>query len=322
MEHNDKTLQFLKEFVNDDLNHFNNNLNKLIKDYERKTKRLDKIIKQSDKQQTKLISLNEELDQYKNHLEKKVQEEITKREEKEKMLLQQSKLAAMGEMMDAVAHQWKQPINIIKMQIDMIRYDFEDDLITNEYIQNLQNKIFFQIDHMTNTLNEFRSFFRPNKEVTEFDAKDMVQKVLLLVKDEFIKNRIDINLEVKQNFKLMGVENEFKHLILNIINNAKDAFNENDIKERNLTITILVENKTKKIQIEDNAGGIPNHVIKDIFKANVTTKEEGKGTGIGLYMSSQIAQKHHGDLTVQNLNGGARFIFQTNSYSADNLFVS
>ena len=305
----DKTIQFIEKFLDEDYVDLKENLETLLSDYQRKSKRLDKIMSQSDKQQLKLIKLNEELDEYKNHLELKVEEEIKKREEKEKMLLQQSKLAAMGEMMDAVAHQWKQPINIINMQVDMINYDYEDGLINDEYIKEFQGKVSSQVKHMTSTLNEFRSFFRPSKEASNFNIKKMIEKVLLLVKDEFVKNRIIITVNDNGNFNLDGVENEFKHLILNIINNSKDAFNDNNRDDRKILINILEDETSKSIEIIDNAGGIPEHVIDDIFKANVTTKEEGKGTGIGLYMSSQIAEKHNGSLNVINIEDGAKFTF-------------
>jgi C4-dicarboxylate-specific signal transduction histidine kinase len=138
----------------------------------------------------------------------------------------------------------------------------------------------------------------------------MIDKVLLLVKDEFMKNQIKITVNEIQTFTLIGVENEFKHLILNIINNAKDAFIDNNIEKREILINILFDEKSKKVELCDNAGGIPTHIIDDIFKANFTTKEEGKGTGIGLYMSSQIATKYHGTLSVENINNGAKFTFE------------
>jgi len=306
----DKTIQFIENFLNTDYNSLQSNLEILLKDYKRKTKRLDKIIKQSDNQQKEMIRLHEELDEYKNSLEIKVEQEIKKREEKEKMLLQQSKLAAMGEMIDAVAHQWKQPINIINMQVDILGYDYEDKLVNKTYIENFQHTIFEHIQHMTNTLNEFRTFFRPNKNVEEFNVKSMVEKVLLLTKDEFIKNMITINLNDTNNFTIIGVENEFKHLILNIINNAKDAFIDNNINNRVININLITNATSNIIEIIDNAGGIPENIINDIFKANVTTKDESKGTGIGLYMSSQIATKHNGTLKVYNVTNGAKFIFE------------
>ena len=210
-----------------------------------------------------------ELDQFKNNLEVKVKEEIEKRKEKEKMLFQQSKLASMGEMMDAVAHQWKQPINIISMGVDVIDLDFMMGKIDENYINEFKNNIFLQINHMTNTLDEFRSFFRPNKEYQKFNMEAMINSVLLLIQDDFIKNKIEITVNITQNFTLIGIENEFKHLVLNILNNSKDAFNENNLKNRKININIL-ENKTvKKLEITDNAGGIPIYILNDIFKANI-----------------------------------------------------
>ena len=310
MDNEDRAIRYIEDFLQNDHLSLEKNLKILLKEYKRKSKRLDKILKQTDKQQKIMLDLHTELDEYKNHLEEKVEQEIKKREEKEKMLIQQSKLAAMGEMMDAVAHQWKQPINIINMQVDMVGYDFEDGIIDQKYIDDFQAKVSSQVKHMTSTLTEFRSFFRPNKEPKEFSIKKMVQSVLLLVKDEFVKNRITISVNDTQNFSLIGIENEFKHLILNIINNSKDAFNDNDRKDRKIQINILHDDISKTIEIIDNAGGIPEHVIDDIFHANVTTKAEGKGTGIGLYMSSQIATKHNGTLGVVNVSDGAKFIFE------------
>jgi C4-dicarboxylate-specific signal transduction histidine kinase len=306
----DKTVEYIDRFLKDDYVTLKNNLEILLKDYKRKSKRLDKIINQSDRQQRQMIKLNEELDDHKNNLELKVLQEIKKRQEKEKMLLQQSRLASMGEMMDAVAHQWKQPISIMSMQVEMMGYDFEDDLLDEEYIKEFQSKITNQIEYMTSTLNEFRSFFRPSKDVKAFDVKMMVDKVLLLVKDEFMRNTITIEVNAEDNFMLNGIENEFKHLLINIINNSKDAFIENSITNRKIRIDIFTNKEHKYIEIMDNAGGIPVDIIDDIFKANVTTKEEGKGTGIGLYMSSQIAQKHNGILSVQNVENGAKFTFE------------
>lgn len=306
----DKTLKYLKNFLNSDLQTFSDSLEELVKDYERKSNRLNKIIKTSDKQYAQLIKLNEELDEYKNHLEIKVEEEIEKRKQHEKILFQQSKMAAMGEMMDAVAHQWKQPIGIISLKADILKYDYASNEIDEKYIDEFEQSIKNQINHMINTLDEFRTFFRPNKDIKEFDVKEMIEKVLFLLKDELIKNQIVVEVNDYQNFSLNGIENEFKHLILNLINNSKDAFNEKEIKKRKITINLLADDDSKTIEVLDNAGGIPEDIIEDIFKANVTSKDEDKGTGIGLYMSSQIAEKHNGTLSVENIEDGAKFIFR------------
>jgi len=235
-------------------------------------------------------------------------EEIEKRLLNEKLLLQQSKMAAMGEMMDSVAHQWKQPLNALSMYSEIVKSDFEEGSVDQAYIETFSQNIQIQIDHMVDTLDEFRSFFRPNKKREKFGIGEIIDSVLFLSKDEFLKSRITVEVERKNEIYLYGSKNELKHLLLNIINNAKDAFDDNTIQEKRLvTIRVFDDAEGRRIEIEDNAGGIPEAVIADIFKANVTTKEEGKGTGIGLYMSRQIAEKYGATLTVKNVKRGACF---------------
>jgi signal transduction histidine kinase len=224
-----------------------------------------------------------------------------------KMLKQQSKMASMGEMLDSVAHQWKQPLNAITMYIELLKSDFEDGLVDKTYIDEMQEGTQTQIDHMTTTLQEFRNFFRPNHAIEDFNLLNLTNSVLLLTKDEFLKNQIDIILQIDEKITLKGNQNEFKHLIINIINNAKDAFIENNISNRKIVIKASEDDKAVLIEIEDNAGGIPSHAIKHIFEANFTTKEKDKGTGIGLYMSVQILKKMGGEIDVKNINEGACF---------------
>jgi signal transduction histidine kinase len=256
------------------------------------------------------IELKKENEGYKEFLENKVKNEIDKRVYQEKILVQQSKLAAMGEMIDAIAHQWKQPLNILSMNADMLKFDYEDSNIDESYIKKYSDNFQKQMLHMLNTLEQFRSFFRPHTNAREFYVSEAIDSIKLLVKDEFMKNRIEIESKIKVPMILKGNSNEFIHLILNIINNSKDAFNENDVQERKIDIISKRDRDYICLEITDNAGGIPDHVLDDIFKPNVTTKAIGKGTGIGLYISSQIAKKFHGKLFAQNVHNGAKFTFQ------------
>lgn len=137
---------------------------------------------------------------------------------------------------------------------------------------------------------------------------------MFLTKDEFLKYRITVKIESDDTITLHGSPNEFKHLILNLLSNAKDAFNDNKVEKRIITMRLIHQDGSDVLEVEDNAGGIPEEVIKDIFKANVTTKEKGKGTGIGLYMSTQIVQKHHATLRVHNQNDGACFVVEFKNY--------
>jgi len=298
--------QYVGKFLKKDYDHFKDGLLELLEDYKRKSERLDKIIKQSDKMQLRLLEANEELDEYKNNLEKKVEEEIEKREKNEKILLEQSKFAAMGEMIDAIAHQWAQPLGILNLKLSMLDLDFQSGQIDEKYINDFQGKMTDVIEHMNTTLNEFRTFFRPNKEQSYFSAKQMIDKVLMLIKDEYIKYKIDIKIEKINDFKIKGIENEFKHILLNILNNSKDAFIFKDIKDRKILIKIYQKDNFNILEISDNAGGIKEDIIDEIFKSNFTTKKEN-GTGIGLYMSCQIARKNNTLLSAANIENGAKF---------------
>ncbi len=236
--------------------------------------------------------------------------EMKKRKINEKLLEQQSKLAAMGGMMDAVAHQWKQPLNALSMYSELIKMDVVEGNVDEEYINKFSDDIQLQIRHMLNTLDEFRTFFRPNKEEENFLLIDVINSVLFLTKDEFLKNSITVKIVQDDKIEIYGFKNEFKHLILNIINNAKDAFNENNIKDKEIDFALINDTQHKRVEIIDNAGGIPTNIINDIFKANVTSKADAQGTGIGLFMSMQIAKKHGATILAENTEHGAKFIVE------------
>ena len=271
------------------------NISKIISIYKEQKKELTKAKKQNDffiKQWDKRNILAHETN--------------TK---KDKMLEQQSKMAAMGEMMDAVAHQWKQPLNAISMMIDMLDDDYNANLVNDAYIKDITQTAHIQINHMLSTLNEFRTFFRPSRDSTlDFYLQSCIDSVKVLMKDELIIHNIIIYMEIEEDLIIHGRENEFKHLFLNLINNTIDAFEEKKkLASRHIYIRAYTENSKIYIEFEDNAGGVAEHIIATIFKPNVTTKEEGKGTGIGLYMSSQIVQKHQGKINLHNSNMGALF---------------
>mgnify|MGYP005840650169 CR=1 FL=1 len=245
--------------------------------------------------------------QDKQYLENRVEEEVKKRKHQEQINQKQAKMAAMGEMIDAIAHQWKQPVGIIKLNVQMLEYDLEDSTNLQKTYYDFQEKIESQIKHMENTLNEFRSFLRTDKQLTCFYIKDVVDKVLFLIKDEFIKHQIEVSTNISQNLYIYGYENEFKHVLLNILNNSKDAFEEKNIKNRKIHITGTVNDNSNALSICDNAKGIDEEKIARIFEPEFTTKSPEKGTGIGLYMSKQILDKFHATIQANNQNNGICF---------------
>ncbi len=232
---------------------------------------------------------------------------LNKLREKDNFIFRQSKHAALGEMIDAIAHQWKQPIAVIKMRTEFL--SLFDKKVTKEGIKEFQEHIYAQLSHMESTLDEFRGFLRPDKTTKLFNVERTIKSVQVLLKDELIKNNILVDTVVNHELYIDGIENEFKHVLINLINNSKDAFEENKIKEKNITIFIDKE----QIEIQDNAGGIPSNVIGNIFEANFTTKEEGKGTGIGLYMTKQVLERINAEINVENKNDGACFTIKLKS---------
>jgi len=280
---------------------------KLADIYAKKERRLNKIIKLSDKQQSAILSLNEELESYKTDLEKKVQEEIEKRKQQENLLFEQSRLAQMAEMIDAVAHQWMQPLNIIWMNTELLSLEAKkNNGVSPEKITEFKDSSSEQIDHLLDTLRNFRDFFRPIKKRTTFQVASTVRSVVQLVQDELMKYSIEVELNIEDDFPMLGNENEFKHILLNFISNSKYAFLEKGIANRKIVFTIV--KGENKLEYYDNAGGIEPKLLKTLFEMHTTTKGE-KGSGMGLYMSQQIAQKHKGEIIVENFGEGAKFTF-------------
>lgn len=268
-----------------------------------------KDISLQKKQQNELEKLNKELDQYKNELEKLVEIEVKKRQESEKIIMRQANHVAMGEMIDAVAHQWKQPITIMSLQVEDLIESYKYNELDINVLEEFRQKFNMQKNLMIDTLQEFRDFLRPNKDIKDFSINGCVKSVSLLLKDELLSNQIFLINEIEKDFNVKSVENEFKHTIINLINNSKDAFKEKiDEEIRKITIYTISNKSEKKLIVEDNAGGIPLHIIDDIFNANVTSKESSGGTGIGLYMTKQILDKYNISISCENIDSGARFI--------------
>ena len=274
--------------------------------YKKKSDRLDKTMHHLDKQQLAILQLNEELNEYRTNLEKKVEEEIQKREAQEAILLEQSRLASIAAIIDAVAHQWRQPLNILSMRVELLHLEArKNDGVSQESVTKFRKHFLTQIRHLNDTLQNFRQFFRPIKEKQTFSVQQALQSVLNLIQDELIKHTIEITIN-EEDFEIAGNENEFKHIFLNLFSNAKDAFIANEITNRKITVHISTADKS--LCVTDNAGGIDPNLLESIFSMHVTSKGD-QGTGIGLYMSAQIAAKHHGKLTAYNTQDGAAFTF-------------
>ncbi len=256
----------------------------------------------------KNINTKKELEQYKLSLEQKVQEQIEDLLKKDHIIQKHAKMAAMGEMIDIIAHQWKQPLNIIAIRTNYLSEVVSDsEPISNEEIIECSASVKTQIQHLIYTLDEFRGFFRPTEYIETVNLKELFDSLRILLKDDLIKYQIELNLQFS-DIKININKNEFKHIFINLINNARDAFVQNNIQNRIITIE-AIENETNIIiKIKDNAGGIPKNIIQNIFEPNFTTKEDIGGTGIGLYMCKTIANKYNSTIEVEVFDGCTQFI--------------
>jgi len=229
--------------------------------------------------------------------------------ESKKILIAQSKMAAMGEMLGAIAHQWRQPLNILALMVQDVPFMYSYSELTEEYTRKFADEAMLQINLMSKTIDDFRNFFQKDKKLSEFKLTTQTKKALELINQLFQSQGIDIILKEKHDPLVCGYPNEIIQVILNILTNAKDAF-ESAKKDNNpqIKIAIYEHNSNGVIAIEDNAGGIPEHIIDRIFEPYFTTKPHNKGTGIGLYMSKMIIETNMGGtLTVRNSEDGAVF---------------
>jgi signal transduction histidine kinase len=245
-----------------------------------------------------------------DNLNERVEIETNLRLKQEDLLIQQSKSATMGDMIDAIAHQWKQPLGLVDLRLQMLELELDNENL-KEHAKKCIEMSTKQINHLVSTIDEFRSFFRITKDdVLEcFDLDIAIKQTLDLLKDEIIQNTIQVETDLKEGIEVLGKVNEFKHIMINLINNAKDAFKENNINNKQILITLKdMERSHFIIEVSDNAGGINEDIIDNIFEPHITSKEDSGGTGIGLYLTQQIAHKFNLNIEVENINNGAKFI--------------
>ncbi|RXJ77343.1 histidine kinase [Arcobacter sp. F155] len=249
-----------------------------------------------------------ELEEQNKELEKLVAIEVEKNRQKDEIIFQQNKLAAMGEMLENIAHQWRQPL----MELSALFIPIEAKINFNKNINNDElldsiNKLNHITKYMSNTIDDFKNFFATNKEKTEFKLSDQINSSLGIIITGLRKNGIFVDIVIKKNPTVFGYKNEYTQVLINILNNAKDALIDRKIKEPKIIITLDSNNKNSILSVEDNAGGIQVKPIDNIFKPFFTYGKK-EGTGIGLFMSKLIIEKNmNGKLLVSNEKAGASF---------------
>jgi len=241
-------------------------------------------------------------------LKKSISDAVEDNRKKDELLFRQSKHAAMGEMIGSIAHQWRQPLNAIAGHIQMIEFDHEDKIIDDKYIQTFIDENMILVNFMSNTIDDFRDFFRIDKVKKEFNAKKAIMGTLNLIISQLNEKSIQTNLDLDEKCFVFGFESEFQQVVLNIINNSKDELIKKNRKKALISISIFKNMNFTVFKISDNAGGIPEKIIDRIFEPYFTTKEQGQGTGLGLYMSKMIIENNMGGhISVSNTESGAEF---------------
>jgi len=234
---------------------------------------------------------------------KETQEEFQKAEE---LLIHQSKMATMGEMIGVISHQLKQPLNVMSLYCNDVKESHKYNEIDDEFIEKFDKNTKEQIAFMTETISDFMNFFNPNKTKSAFTLKSSFEKTLSLLDKQMVNNNIHIQSNIGDE-NVYGVQSELMQVFLNLITNSKDAFIERDVQNRQINITTLSKDKYSIVIYEDNAGGIKEENIEKIFDPYFTTKEYGTGTG--LYMVKLVVQNSFdGKLKIQNTNKGVKFI--------------
>jgi len=253
------------------------------------------------------LRAEEELKRLNEVLEQRVAAEAAKNREKDLLLIQQSRLAAMGEMMGNIAHQWRQPLNALGVLLSNVRdaYDFGelDGAMLDHSITDGRRLI----QKMSTTIDDFRNFFRPNRQKVAFSLQDAVEEAIALVDASFKNNNIVIHFQRGEEVKIIGFPNEFSQVLLNLLSNAKDVLG-SKAGQREVSIQVSCAAGSVRVAVHDNGGGIPGSVLPKIFDPYFTTRE--KGTGIGLYMSKMIVENMDGSIFARNIGDGAEITIE------------
>jgi len=255
-----------------------------------------------------LRTRQEEIEELNNSLESKIAEEVAKNREKDQMMYQQSRLASMGEMIGNIAHQWRQPLNIMALVMQDIYISDQLGNLTSKKVEESYEKSNNLLQYMSQTIDDFRNFFKQGDDVSVFSIKEAVDTVYNLVSTNLSYNQIECKIELLEDSQVSGGLNEFKQVLINIINNAQEAIQTHTSQDKLIKIVISKEKGNAVVSISDAGGGIDKEVIEKVFDPYFTTKEQTQGTGLGLYMSKQIIENTMcGSLSVKNIKDGAMF---------------
>lgn len=241
----------------------------------------------------------------------KIHQKVTKiKEQNDLLMINQSRLASMGEMIENISHQLKQPLASIGSVLVNLDLYSQKNILTKEKLQEKIKDANSQIKFMSDTIENFKNFFNPNSPKSDFSSVEVINQAYKILQDCLNKYGIKIFIDIRQNFNHFGNKNEIIQILINIINNAKEAFSKISNDEKIIKISSFVDENQKFITIENNAGSIDEKIIDKIFEPHFTTKISG--SGLGLYISKIIIQKNNGEISVKNV--GENVLFTINFF--------
>ncbi|MGE4472232.1 MAG: ABC transporter substrate-binding protein [Sulfuricurvum sp.] len=266
-----------------------------------KNRRLDVLVRQR----------TDELEIFNQRLQEEIEKAVAKNRKQEKLLMQQAKMAEIGSMLESIAHQWRQPLNILGLS--MTRLSLSCSLGGSKEASNVIDIAEAQIEYMSQTIDDFRNFFKQDRSQISVNINDLVNDVQALLGPLLVRKKISVKREIDPSMNVLVYPNELKQVLINLINNAREAIEHHRGAERWILIRSQSDERYCTISVEDSGGGIPMTIIDKIFDPYFTTKFESQGTGIGLYMAKTIIEKHFlGKLSVYNTPKGACFDIRLN----------
>jgi len=258
---------------------------------------------------TKMETYKKEIEELNKNLTQKVQEELQKSRDKDKLMFQQSRLIAMGEMISMIAHQWRQPISTISMEANNLLADLALNEVNNEEIQTVANVLLEQTQYLSSTIDDFKNFFQPKQEKVLSSVSQVLDDTFKVMGKSLDYHNIKIVKELNDHTQTKLYTKELLHVFINLLKNSKDVLLELDEEiEKVIRVRTYEDEEMIYTEIEDNGGGIEDSIIDKIFDPYFTTKDAKNGTGLGLYMSKSILIKHfNASIIVHNTQDGAKF---------------
>jgi len=301
-----KSITLLYQDSNDDIGKISQTINSNIIHTQSIIENEKKLYRQVQKKQLQIISLNE-------NLELRVKEEVDKNMQKEKSLFQQSKMAAMGEMIANIAHQWRQPLSTLNGLYLNLDIDFNNKKLSKKVFDNYILKMEEITMYLSSTIRDFSCFFDIDKKKEKFVINSILKKSISMIGPSLSKEDINLIVNLKEEIEINAYPSEFMQVVFSIINNSKDAFNKQSINNKEIIISLYQDSKNIFLEFEDNAGGIKKELVNKIFEPYFTTKHKSQGTGLGLYIAQTIIEKSfEGGLYVKNTNNGVLFTIKLN----------